>query len=109
MNAAPESGALFERACAVIPGGVNSPVRAFGAVGGTPVFMASGRSRHHRPTSAGSLDASICHAGEMGCAPGAGHPIRSQEQARPASPCSGWRACSPRRCVPKQTGQPAAA
>jgi glutamate-1-semialdehyde 2,1-aminomutase len=34
---------LFERARAVIPGGVNSPVRAFGAVGGTPVFMTSGR------------------------------------------------------------------
>ncbi|HVR73931.1 MAG TPA: glutamate-1-semialdehyde 2,1-aminomutase [Planctomycetota bacterium] len=34
---------LFERARAVIPGGVNSPVRAFKAVGGTPVFLASGR------------------------------------------------------------------
>ncbi len=33
---------LYARACAVLPGGVNSPVRAFGAVGGTPVFMASG-------------------------------------------------------------------
>ena len=33
---------LFERAKAVIPGGVNSPVRAFGAVGGVPVFFASG-------------------------------------------------------------------
>ena len=33
---------LFERAQRVIPGGVNSPVRAFGAVGGVPVFMASG-------------------------------------------------------------------
>ncbi len=31
---------LFERACAVIPGGVNSPVRAFGKVGGTPYFVA---------------------------------------------------------------------
>jgi glutamate-1-semialdehyde 2,1-aminomutase len=31
---------LFERACAVLPGGVNSPVRAFRAVGGTPVFVA---------------------------------------------------------------------
>ena len=31
---------LFERACAVIPGGVNSPVRAFRAVGGTPRFIA---------------------------------------------------------------------
>ena len=33
---------LFERARAVTPGGVNSPVRAFGAVGGTPRFMARG-------------------------------------------------------------------
>ena len=39
---APESEALFARARAVIPGGVNSPVRAFQAVGGTPRFMASG-------------------------------------------------------------------
>jgi glutamate-1-semialdehyde 2,1-aminomutase len=31
--------ALFARASAVIPGGVNSPVRAFGAVGGTPYFV----------------------------------------------------------------------
>ena len=30
---------LFERAKAHIPGGVNSPVRAFKAVGGTPVFI----------------------------------------------------------------------
>jgi glutamate-1-semialdehyde 2,1-aminomutase len=37
------SRALFDRALAVTPGGVNSPVRAFGAVGGTPRFMASGR------------------------------------------------------------------
>ena len=32
----------FERASAVIPGGVNSPVRAFKAVGGHPPFIASG-------------------------------------------------------------------
>jgi glutamate-1-semialdehyde 2,1-aminomutase len=32
----------FERACRVIPGGVNSPVRAFKAVGGTPVFIERG-------------------------------------------------------------------
>ena len=39
----PASGAneaLFERARRVIPGGVNSPVRAFRAVGGTPRFIA---------------------------------------------------------------------
>ena len=33
------SKALFEKALAYIPGGVNSPVRAFRAVGGTPVFI----------------------------------------------------------------------
>ena len=33
---------LFERAQRVIPGGVNSPVRAFRAVGGTPRFMVRG-------------------------------------------------------------------
>ena len=33
---------LFSRARRVIPGGVNSPVRAFGAVGGTPPFIVRG-------------------------------------------------------------------
>ena len=37
-----ESQALYERAVEVIPGGVSSPVRAFGAVGGTPRFIAAG-------------------------------------------------------------------
>jgi len=40
MSGLQRSAALFERACRHIPGGVNSPVRAFGAVGGTPVFIA---------------------------------------------------------------------
>jgi glutamate-1-semialdehyde 2,1-aminomutase len=35
------SGALMERARRVTPGGVNSPVRAFSAVGGTPRFIRS--------------------------------------------------------------------
>ncbi|MFC4063910.1 glutamate-1-semialdehyde 2,1-aminomutase [Actinoplanes subglobosus] len=39
---APVSQALFDRAQAIVPGGVNSPVRAFRAVGGVPRFMASG-------------------------------------------------------------------
>jgi glutamate-1-semialdehyde 2,1-aminomutase len=39
----PNSAALYARATALVPGGVNSPVRAFGSVGGTPVFMAAGR------------------------------------------------------------------
>jgi glutamate-1-semialdehyde 2,1-aminomutase len=39
---APASEALFDRARAVVPGGVNSPVRAFRSVGGTPRFMVRG-------------------------------------------------------------------
>jgi glutamate-1-semialdehyde 2,1-aminomutase len=40
-SAAPASEALFARGQRVTPGGVNSPVRAFRAVGGTPRFIAS--------------------------------------------------------------------
>jgi glutamate-1-semialdehyde 2,1-aminomutase len=40
------SDALFARAKAVSPGGVNSPVRAFQSVGGTPRFMTSGLGAH---------------------------------------------------------------
>jgi len=48
MSRAPDgrSRALYERATAVVPGGVNSPVRAFGSVGGTPRFAASARGAH---------------------------------------------------------------
>ena len=37
---------VYRHACEVIPGGVNSPVRAFGSVGGTPVFLASAQGPH---------------------------------------------------------------
>ena len=40
------SGELFERAKARIPGGVNSPVRAFGSVDANPVYIASGKGSH---------------------------------------------------------------
>jgi glutamate-1-semialdehyde 2,1-aminomutase len=42
----PKSDELYERACRVIPGGVNSPVRAFRAVGGTPLFIQRGSGQH---------------------------------------------------------------
>ncbi len=42
----PASRALFARAWQVTPGGVNSPVRAFRSVGGTPRFMVSGRGAY---------------------------------------------------------------
>jgi glutamate-1-semialdehyde 2,1-aminomutase len=41
-----KSRALFEKAQAVIPGGVNSPARAFRSVGGDPVFMERGEGSH---------------------------------------------------------------
>jgi glutamate-1-semialdehyde 2,1-aminomutase len=40
------SDQLFSRALAVIPGGVNSPVRAFRAVGGQPLFIHRGEGAH---------------------------------------------------------------
>jgi len=40
------NAALFERARRVIPGGVNSPVRAFGSVGGTPYFVDRAEGAH---------------------------------------------------------------
>ena len=39
----PQSQLLFERSKRIIPGGVNSPVRAFGSVGGTPLFIKSAK------------------------------------------------------------------
>ncbi len=40
------SAELFDRACAVIPGGVNSPVRSFRSVGGHPYFVARGEGAY---------------------------------------------------------------
>ena len=42
----PTSESLYDRACQLFPGGVNSPVRAFKAVGGKPVFLHSGSGAH---------------------------------------------------------------
>jgi glutamate-1-semialdehyde 2,1-aminomutase len=38
--------ALFEKAQQYFPGGVNSPVRAFGSVGGSPLFFSKGSGSH---------------------------------------------------------------
>jgi len=46
MPSRPNSAAAFDRARKVIPGGVNSPARAFGAVGGTPLFIARAEGPH---------------------------------------------------------------
>ncbi len=41
-----QSAQLFERAKTYFPGGVNSPVRAFRSVGGTPIFIEKGKGSH---------------------------------------------------------------
>jgi glutamate-1-semialdehyde 2,1-aminomutase len=59
------SAELFARASALLPGGVNSPVRAFGAVGGTPVFMASGNGPYLTDVDGNTYVDLVCSWGPM--------------------------------------------
>jgi glutamate-1-semialdehyde 2,1-aminomutase len=65
VTAAPRSADLFRRASAVIPGGVNSPVRAFGAVGGVPVFIESGHGPYLIDADGRELVDLVCSWGPM--------------------------------------------
>ncbi len=56
---------MYQRACAIIPGGVNSPVRAFGAVGGEPVFIASGSGPYLTDTDGKRYVDLVCSWGPM--------------------------------------------
>ena len=62
----------FDRALAVAPGGVNSPVRAFRAVGGTPRFMASGSGPYLTDVDGRTYVDLVCSWGPMIL--GHGHP-----------------------------------
>jgi glutamate-1-semialdehyde 2,1-aminomutase len=62
---APTSAALFDRARRVTPGGVNSPVRAFKAVGGTPRFMAAGRGPYLTDVDGREYVDLVCSWGPM--------------------------------------------
>ena len=62
---APASQLLFDRAVAVTPGGVNSPVRAFKAVGGTPRFMVSGRGPYLTDADGREYVDLVCSWGPM--------------------------------------------
>jgi glutamate-1-semialdehyde 2,1-aminomutase len=62
---APASSALFDRARRVTPGGVNSPVRAFRAVGGTPRFMVSGRGPYLTDADGRDYVDLVCSWGPM--------------------------------------------
>jgi len=61
----PASEALFERARAVTPGGVNSPVRAFNAVGGTPLFIREARGAWLTDVDGNEYVDLICSWGPM--------------------------------------------
>jgi glutamate-1-semialdehyde 2,1-aminomutase len=56
---------LFDRAAAVTPGGVNSPVRAFRAVGGTPRFMVSGAGAYLTDADGREYVDLVCSWGPM--------------------------------------------
>ncbi len=59
------SAALFDQATAVTPGGVNSPVRAFRAVGGVPRFMISGDGCHITDVDGNTYLDLVCSWGPM--------------------------------------------
>jgi glutamate-1-semialdehyde 2,1-aminomutase len=59
------SADLYARASAVIPGGVNSPVRAFGAVGGVPVFMVAGHGPYLTDADGRELVDLVCSWGPI--------------------------------------------
>ncbi|MGH3157939.1 MAG: glutamate-1-semialdehyde 2,1-aminomutase, partial [Streptosporangiaceae bacterium] len=56
---------LFRRALTLAPGGVNSPVRAFGAVGGTPRFIASASGAHLTDVDGRDYVDLVCSWGPM--------------------------------------------
>lgn len=63
--AAERSAQWFARARQVVPGGVNSPVRAFGAVGGTPRFMRAGHGPYLVDVDGNQYVDLVCSWGPM--------------------------------------------
>ena len=58
-----KSKELFEEAKKYIPGGVNSPVRAFGSVGRTPRFIQSGKGSHITDVDGNEMIDYVCSWG----------------------------------------------
>ncbi|MCL2582285.1 MAG: glutamate-1-semialdehyde 2,1-aminomutase [Streptosporangiales bacterium] len=73
------SGELFDRALAVTPGGVNSPVRAFGPVGGTPRFIERGSGAYLYDADGRDYVDMVCSWGPMIL--GHGHPAVAEALA----------------------------
>ena len=121
MSCTDLSAKLFADACELIPGGVNSPVRAFSAVGGTPRFLTSGQGCWLTDVDGNRYVDLVCSWGPMilghahpavveavsqaaarGLSFGAPTPVRSNWPPRssagsPRSNRSGWSTPAPRR------------
>jgi glutamate-1-semialdehyde 2,1-aminomutase len=65
MSREQNSAAAFARAQTVIPGGVNSPVRAFRSVGGTPRFIARARGAYLYDVDGNELVDLVCSWGPL--------------------------------------------
>lgn len=59
------SGAMFDEAKALIPGGVNSPARAFASVGGVPPFITEGHGSHIRDADGNVYLDYVCSWGPL--------------------------------------------
>ncbi|WP_313677087.1 aminotransferase class III-fold pyridoxal phosphate-dependent enzyme, partial [Mycolicibacterium sp.] len=79
----PASAKLFDEAARVIPGGVNSPVRAFNAVGGTPRYITSARGYWLTDADANRYVDLVCSWGPMIL--GHAHPAVVEAVARTAA------------------------
>jgi glutamate-1-semialdehyde 2,1-aminomutase len=91
--AGPSSASLFARAAAVLPGGVNSPVRAFGAVGGTPVFMSAAHGPYLVDADGRDYVDLVCSWGPMIL--GHAHPAVTSALRQAVSRGTSFGTCSP--------------
>ena len=104
------SSKLFTLAKTMIPGGVNSPVRAFGSVGGTPLFIESAKGSTVRDVDGntfidyvGSWGPMILgHAPPAVVSPSGRRPGGERATGRPRRARSGWRTLSARRSPPSR-------
>jgi glutamate-1-semialdehyde 2,1-aminomutase len=76
-----QSQQLFERALGLIPGGVNSPVRAFGAVGGQPPFIAEAAGAQVRDVDGRDYIDYVCSWGAVILGHAAAPVVQAVQQA----------------------------
>jgi glutamate-1-semialdehyde 2,1-aminomutase len=89
-----KSQALFAKARELMPGGVNSPVRAFRAVGGDPVYMASGKGSSMTDVDGKSYLDYVLSWGPLIL--GHAHPEVVEAIIRAAESGTSFGACTPR-------------